>query len=146
MTDQPVINVLYVDDEQHNLDAFKAAFRRNFNVYTAPSAKDAEVILSKEDIHILITDQRMPVTTGTELLSEAVKKYPDQIRIILTGYSDIKCLIDAINKGHVYQYLEKPWDETTLKEVIQDGYKAFELRRKEKILLAKMEQLISQRV
>ncbi|MDF2448503.1 MAG: Response regulator receiver protein [Bacteroidota bacterium] len=135
------INILYVDDEKHNLEAFKSTFRRDYTIFIANSAEEAKNILNKEDIHILITDQRMPVKSGTELLSEAIKKYPDQIRIILTGYSDVKALIDAINRGHVYYYMEKPWDEVKLREVIDHGFKAFDLRRKEKELLSKIELL-----
>ena len=82
------INVLYVDDEVNNLEAFRATFRRDFNVFTAISAKEAEGILDAEnDIHILITDQRMPLKSGTELLAESVRKYPYQIRILLTAHA-----------------------------------------------------------
>ena len=103
----PEINVLYVDDEENNLVAFKATFRRNFKVFTALSAVDAKNILAENEIHVLITDQRMPVTTGSELLAQAVLDYPDQIRILLTGYSDIDALKDAINLGQIYCYLQK---------------------------------------
>jgi response regulator RpfG family c-di-GMP phosphodiesterase len=118
-----IINVLYVDDEEHNLHSFKASFRRSFNVFTANSAKEAEEILSKNDIHVLITDQRMPVKTGTELLAETTKKYPDQIRILLTAFADINCMEDAIKKGHVYRILKKPWDQATLQEAMEEGLK-----------------------
>lgn len=138
MTNTKAINVLYVDDEANNLQSFAAAFRRDFTVFTALSAKDAELILSSNDIHVLITDQRMPVKTGTELLAEAVKKNPDQIRILLTGYTDIEALIDAINNGHIFKYLQKPWNEDELKTAIQDGYKLFDLKRREKELLKKL--------
>lgn len=71
--DEKIINVLYVDDESNNLIAFEANFRRNFNVFVAISSKKAKNILAKEDIHVLITDQRMPDTLGTELLADMVK-------------------------------------------------------------------------
>lgn len=123
MAKKIIINVLYVDDEDYNLQAFKATFRRSFNVFTAISAKDAEVVLAENDIHVLITDQRMPVKLGTELLAEATKKYPDQIRILLTAFADVNCMEDAIKKGHVYRILKKPWDQTTLQEAIEEGLK-----------------------
>ena len=72
MSQEEEICVLYVDDEENNLFAFKAAFRRYFTVYTAVSANEAKVILTKHEIHVLITDQRMPGTLGTELLAEVV--------------------------------------------------------------------------
>ncbi|MEO8760124.1 MAG: response regulator, partial [Bacteroidia bacterium] len=79
MEEEVKINVLYVDDEENNLAAFKASFRRHFNVFTAISADEGKIILNKNDIQVLITDQRMPGTLGTELLAQAVKEYPDQI-------------------------------------------------------------------
>lgn len=123
MAKEIIINVLYVDDEEHNLQAFKATFRKFFNVFIANSAKEAELILAANDIHVLITDQRMPLKTGTELLAETTKKYPDQIRILLTAFADIKCMEDAIKKGHVYRILKKPWDQTSVQEAIEEGLK-----------------------
>jgi len=128
------INVLYVDDEENNLLAFKASFRRYFNVFTAISANDAKVILSQNDIHVLITDQRMPETLGTELLAEAVVDYPDQIRILLTGFSDIEAIKDAINRGQIYHYLQKPWNDEALKETIENAFKIYHLKKKQQDL------------
>lgn len=119
---EKIINVLYVDDEENNLISFKASFRKDFNVFTAISAKDAAPILFRENIHVLITDQRMPETTGTELLADAVDKYPYQTRILLTGFTDIDALADAVNRGHIFKYLTKPWDFDELKKAIEDGY------------------------
>jgi response regulator RpfG family c-di-GMP phosphodiesterase len=130
MSTQPEINVLYVDDEENNLLAFKASFRRYFNIYTAISATDAKVILSEHEIQVLITDQRMPEVLGTELLEQAVKDYPDQIRILLTGFSDIDALKDAINKGQIYRYLEKPWNDDALKKTIEDASQIYFLKKK----------------
>jgi response regulator RpfG family c-di-GMP phosphodiesterase len=121
---------LYVDDEENNLLAFKASFRRYFNIFTAISAKDAKVILSEHEIQVLITDQRMPEVLGTELLEQAVIDYPDQIRILLTGFSDIDALKDAINKGQIYRYLEKPWNDEALKKTIQDAFQIYALKKK----------------
>lgn len=98
-----IINVLYVDDEQQNLISFTAAFRKDFNVFTALSAKESDSILINNQIHVLITDQRMPNTLGTELLSHVVSKYPYQSRILLTGFTDIEALIDAFGTaGQTY--------------------------------------------
>jgi response regulator RpfG family c-di-GMP phosphodiesterase len=125
MVKSETINVLYVDDEPHNLDSFKAAFRRDFNIFIALSAKEASLVLKKNIIHVLITDQRMPDTLGTELLADAVTKYPYQSRILLTGYTDIEAIIDALNRGQIFKYLAKPWDEALLKECIKIGYSVF---------------------
>lgn len=138
MINTDTINVLYVDDEPGNLTAFTASFRRHFTVFTAISADAANVILAENDIHILITDQRMPDKTGTELLAETVKKYPDQVRILLTGYTDVEALEDAINVGHIYKYLKKPWNDVLLKASIEEAFSIFDLRRREKELLKQL--------
>ncbi len=132
------INVLYVDDELDNLKSFAATFRRDFNVFTAISAKSAQLVLAGNNIHVLITDQRMPEITGTELLAEAVKKYPYQTRILLTGYSDVEAIIDAINKGQIYKYLQKPWKDEELKSAIISGYEIFDLKSRERDLLKQL--------
>lgn len=134
MSEHQNINVLYVDDEENNLQAFKASFRRTFNVFTAISAEEGKKILQQHEIHVLITDQRMPGTLGTELLAQAVKEYPDQIRILLTGFSDIEAIKDAINRGQIYHYLQKPWNDNELKETIENAYKVYHLKKKQKEL------------
>jgi response regulator RpfG family c-di-GMP phosphodiesterase len=134
MSEELNINVLYVDDEENNLLAFKASFRRHFTVFTAISADEGSKILQSEEIHVLITDQRMPGTLGTELLAQAVKDYPDQIRILLTGFSDIEAIKDAINRGQIYHYLQKPWNDDELKSTIENAYKIYHLKKKQKEL------------
>lgn len=132
------ISVLYVDDEENNLVAFKATFRRDFKVYTALSAADAKNILAENQIHVLITDQRMPVTTGSELLAQAVLDYPDQIRILLTGYSDIDALKDAINLGQIYCYLQKPWNEEELRDTIIKAFNIYKAKKEKEALTGKL--------
>lgn len=125
------INVLYVDDEENNLIAFKASFRRYFTIYTANSVTEAELLLSKNTIHVLITDQRMPGKLGTELLAKAAKEYPDQVRILLTGFSDIEALKDAVNKGQIFRYLSKPWNDDELKKTIEESYHIYHIKKEQ---------------
>lgn len=134
MNKDEVINVLYVDDEENNLVAFRASFRRYFTVFTAISADEAKIILTQNEIQVLITDQRMPGTLGTELLAQVVKDYPDQIRILLTGFTDIEAIKDAINRGQIYHYLQKPWNDDELKETIENAYKIYYLKKKQQEL------------
>lgn len=134
------ITVLYVDDEENNLIAFKASFRRDFTVYTAISADEAKVILADKEIQILITDQRMPGTLGTELLAEAVINAPDQIRILLTGFSDIDALKDAVNRGQIYCYLQKPWDDNELRDTILKAYDVYSAKKNKEALTEKLAQ------
>jgi len=107
--------ILYVDDELNNLEAFKAAFRRDFEVHLASSAEEARIILSTKEIAVLVTDQRMPNETGTQLLRKAVERYPDQIRILITAYSDTEAIVSAINEGYIFKFHQKPWKEEQLR-------------------------------
>jgi response regulator RpfG family c-di-GMP phosphodiesterase len=132
------IHILYIDDEIHNLNAFKASFRRQFTVFTAESAEEAVKILSENDIHIIISDQRMPRMTGIEFFESILEKYPEPIRILLTGYADINAVIDAINKGQVYKYFSKPWNEEELRHNIEKAYEVYALRKENKELTAKL--------
>ncbi len=134
MKDGDQINVLYVDDEENNLISFKAAFRRDFSIFCATSVQEAIKILNDNQIHVLITDQRMPGTLGTELLAESAKNYPDQIRILLTGFSDIEALKDAVNRGHIFRYLEKPWNDEDLKKTIKESYQVYIIKKEQEEL------------
>jgi response regulator RpfG family c-di-GMP phosphodiesterase len=123
------INVLYIDDEVDNLTAFRATFRRNFNITTAESADDAMKILEKEVIHVILSDQRMPKKTGIEFFEAIQNTHPDPIRILITGYTDINAVIDAINRGQVYKYLTKPWHEEDVKIFVEKAYEVYKLRK-----------------
>jgi response regulator RpfG family c-di-GMP phosphodiesterase len=132
------INVLYIDDEVHNLNAFRAGFRRLFNIFLAESAADGRKVLEAENIHVILTDQRMPVTTGIEFLESILDEFPDPIRILMTGFADINAVIDAINKGKVYKYIQKPWMEDELRIHIQKAYDIYSLRQEKKDLTQKI--------
>lgn len=138
------INVLYIDDEVNNLIAFKATYRRIYNVFTAESAMDGRAILEKNDIDVILTDQRMPSITGVEFLQSIIETHPDPMRILVTGYSDITAVIDAVNKGQVYRYISKPWDNDYLKITIDKAYEVFSLRKKNKELTTNLLQANNQ--
>jgi response regulator RpfG family c-di-GMP phosphodiesterase len=138
MSHDAQINVLYVDDEVHNLNSFKAGFRRLFNVFTAESASEGLKVIETEEIHVIITDQRMPVMTGIEFLESIIPKYPDPIRILLTGYADINAVIDAINKGQVYRYIQKPWMDEDLRINIEKAFEIYMLRKENRELTDKL--------
>src|SRR5690349_4535933 len=132
------INILYIDDEPHNLIAFRAAFRRDFNIFTAESALEARKIVDENDIHIILSDQRMPVTTGIEFFESIIETHPEPIRILITGYTDISAVIDAINRGQVYKYLTKPWNENDIRIFVKAAYEVFTLRRQNAELSRKL--------
>ena len=132
------INILYIDDEQNNLISFKATFRIKYNVFTAISGEEAKKVLENNPIDIIITDQRMPNMTGVEFLESILEKYPDPMRILLTGYADMNAVIDAINKGKIFHYLTKPWNEEELDMTIKRAYDVYRLKMDEKELTEKL--------
>ena len=136
----PKVRILYVDDDIENLNSFKAVFRRIYDVHLAGSAQEAFDILRKRDIQVLITDQRMPGMTGTELLEQVAVRYPDILRYMLTGFSDFDPLVDAINKGKLMGYFSKPIDHEFIKSRIEEGLKRYYLEMKNQNLLEKIRQ------
>lgn len=128
------ISVLYVDDEENNLFSFKATFRFKYQVYTAISGDEAIKILEAKPIDVIVTDQRMPNMTGVEFLEKVLVKYPDPMRILLTGYADMGAVVDAVNKGKIFHYLTKPWDEKELDATIARAYEMY----KEKLEIKEM--------
>ncbi|QIZ69971.1 response regulator [Oxynema aestuarii] len=120
--------MLVVDDEPDNLDLLYRTFRREFQVLKAESGGSALEILSQEgEVAVIISDQRMPEMKGTEFLSKTVPQFPNTVRIILTGFTDIEDLVEAINSGQVYKYITKPWDPNELKAVVQRAAETYEL-------------------
>jgi response regulator RpfG family c-di-GMP phosphodiesterase len=119
------ISILYVDDEENNLFSFKATFRIKYQVHTAISGDEALKILDAKPVQIIITDQRMPEMTGIEFLEKVLEKYPDPIRILLTGYADMGAVVDAVNKGKIFHYLAKPWNEEELDLTINRGFEKY---------------------
>ncbi len=129
ISDNYPIAILYVDDDIENLESFKAVFRREYNVYLANSAKEAIDILEQTAINVLMTDQRMPEMTGSELLESLAEKYPDMLRYILTGFSDFDPLVRALNDGKLHGYFSKPLDPDLIKDRIKDGMGKYYLKK-----------------
>ena len=120
--------MMVVDDEPDNLALLYRTFRRDFQVYKAESGIQALEILGEEgEVAVIISDQRMPEMKGTEFLSKTVPDLPNTMRIILTGFTDVEDLVDAINSGQVYKYITKPWDPNELKGVVQRAVETYEL-------------------
>lgn len=127
------IKVLYVDDEENNLISFKANFRKQYEIHTAASATDALELLNNIPINIIITDQRMPVLSGIEFLERTIEKYPDAIRLLITGQSDIETVIEAINRGQVTKYLQKPWDWEKFRLILDNCSEIYNNRKELKL-------------
>jgi response regulator RpfG family c-di-GMP phosphodiesterase len=119
------ITILYVDDEENNLFSFKATFRIKYQVLVAISGEEALKILATKKVHVIITDQRMPEMTGVDFLEKVLEKFPDPMRILLTGYADMNAVVDAVNKGKIFHYLAKPWNEEELDMTINRAYEKY---------------------
>lgn len=118
--------ILYLDDEENNLVAFKALFRREFDVFTTTSPQEAVAYLNENEVAIILSDQKMPGLSGVEFFELTLADFPNAVRIIVTGYADIEAVIDAINRGQVYRYVAKPWNENDLRVCLlnaEDRYK-----------------------
>ena len=120
--------LLCVDDEVDNVEALERLFRRTYKVLKATSGHEALEILKREPAAIIISDQRMPHMSGVQFLSESREIVPDAIRILLTGYTDIESVIDAVNTGEVYRYMTKPWDPVDLVNTVQKAAEKLDLR------------------
>lgn len=122
------LKLLIVDDEPDNLDLLYRTFRRDFDVIRAESAIAAlKALDEKGEVAIIISDQRMPDMLGTEFLSRTVERFPDTIRIVLTGYTDVEDLVDAINSGKVFKYITKPWKPQHLQVVVEQAAETYEV-------------------
>ena len=137
-------DILYVDDEEHNLMSFHATFRRSYTIHTATSAREGMQILRQQPIQLVITDQRMPEMTGVDFLAAILPDYPDVIRIVLTGFSEIEAIIKAINSGQVYRYVSKPWDEKDLKITIDKALEQYHLVQENKELVGDLQYILGE--
>lgn len=124
--DESKLKLMVVDDEPDNLDLLYRTFRRDFQVFKANEARSALKILDLEgEMAVIISDQRMPEMNGTEFLRRTVERFPDTIRILLTGYTDVEDLVGAINSGQVFKYITKPWNPEQLKAIVQQAAETY---------------------
>ena len=140
------ISVLYLDDEQDNLFSFMATFRLKFKVLTASSGEEALKHVETKLFHVVVSDQRMPQMTGVEFFEKMQEKCPDPIRVLLTGYADMNAVIDAVNKGKIFHYLSKPWNEEELTATIERAYVAWQDKQALKDSNEQLEFLLRQKL
>jgi len=126
MTDR---TILLVDDEPNILKALKRLLRRDgYTIHLADSGAEALKILAVEPINVIVSDHRMPVMTGIEFLAKVKERYPDITRIVLSGFSDLDTITEAINEGNIYKFLAKPWDDAQIRTTIKEAFEQNELR------------------
>lgn len=142
-----LIKILYVDDEVGNLNYFKSAFRREFEVLIAGSgAEGLEILQENPDIPVILTDQRMPKMTGVSFLMKSMEILPEAIRILVTGFSDMETVINAINHGNIYHFIHKPWSYDEMRIVIQKALETHQLRVQNKELQIMAERKEKERI
>ncbi len=135
--------ILVVDDEPANLRSLARLFREEYEVLTAESGQQALDLLGQHDVALLITDQRMPGMEGIELLKKTVPIRPRMVRMILTGYTDVDALVEAINCGQVYRYVTKPWNNEDLRMTVKRALEHFEANKETYELALSNERLVS---
>ncbi|MFZ5876865.1 MAG: response regulator [Nitrospirota bacterium] len=134
--------ILYVDDEPYAIETLQRQFRRDFTILTAPSGAAGLEILAQRDVAVVLSDQRMPDMTGTQFLAQVRANYPDTVRMLLTAYSDLESVVDAINVGNVSRYLAKPYDEREVQMAFRDGIERYVLvKERERLHGEKIETL-----
>lgn len=127
--------ILYVDDEQQNLDGFKFIFRKAYTIFSTTDVDEAFNIIKDNEIKVLISDQKMPVLTGIELIAKVNQSNPEIVCIILTAYADMEAVIQAVNLGGVYRYMMKPWEEADLRLSINSALERYSIKKENKALL-----------
>ena len=132
-------SILIVDDEQDILQVLAQLLQNDFLVFTADNAADGLEILQQKNIHVVISDQWMPLCSGVEFLEQVMTLKPDTIRILITGYSDLDMVIDAINRGHIYKYLTKPWNAEQLIMEVTGACRIFNLNEKNRKLTRELQ-------
>ena len=133
-------NLLVIDDEVEITKTLFRQFRRKYNVYVANSAESALPIMEEKNIQVILSDQRMPGMTGVDFFSKIKEKYPDALKLLITGYSDIEAVIGAINEGQVFRYLTKPWKPEELDSVIKEAFDKYELITNNRLLVKKLKE------
>jgi two-component system response regulator AtoC len=134
------VPVLVVDDEPDNLDAIRFNFGKSFSLLPAGSGEEALALVKQHDVAVIVTDQRMPRMTGLELLKAAREIRPDAVGIIVTAFTDVDVLIEAINLGRIYRYVTKPWDAKELRGILIHAIERYQLVRENRRLTEQLQQ------
>jgi signal transduction histidine kinase len=131
--------LLVVDDEVDVLESLRHQFHRGYRVLTSVSGQKAIEILREDDVELILTDQRMPGMSGDQFLREARRLKPDAIRMLFTGYADMQAVISAVNEGHIFRYIMKPWDSIELESIIRQGVEQYDLLAERKRLVTELQ-------
>jgi len=114
-------NILLVDDEERVLRSLEMLFRHRFKVYTTTDGNEAVDICRRDRVHVIVSDQRMPMITGVEVLRRVREVSPNTMRLLLTGYSDLQAIVDSVNEGEIFRYLSKPWSAKEIVNIVNQA-------------------------
>jgi signal transduction histidine kinase len=132
-------SILVVDDEPFVVKSLQDLLRYDYTVHGATRAAEALDILKHHDVQVVMTDQRMPEMTGVELLAQVKEKWPDAVRLLFTGYAEMRAVVDAINRGNVYRYITKPWNVDELQTIIRQACDRYDLVAERRQLLSELQ-------
>jgi len=135
--------ILIVDDEENNLQLLKRTLRLEYEILVASNGMEALKVIEEngEEISLIISDQRMPLMSGTDLFQKIINKYPDIIKMLLTGHSDMNTLVKSVNECNIFQYLLKPFDPDELKVVVKNGIEVYELSCNNNVMINELKEL-----
>ena len=118
--------LLVVDDEPDVSDSINDLLRHEFQVLKAKSAAEGARLMQENEVHIVMTDQRMPKVTGVELLKNVRHRHPHAVRVLFTGFADLEAIIEAINQGHIFKFLKKPWQPEELLAIVREAAREYD--------------------
>lgn len=146
MQEHTNINVLYLDDEEQNVFSFKANLREDFTIFTSTTPDDAYEILKNNDIHIIITDMKMPKVSGIEFLRETINISPNSAKMVISAYTDVKTIIESVNDNHILYYISKPINFDELKSKIISAFNYYNIVNISSDLIKKTNSLFKEKV
>ena len=131
-------SVLVIDDELRSVEALERILEDDFTVLKATSVREAEAILAEEAVQVVLCDQRMPGMTGVEFLKTVRERWPDAVRMIISGYTDAEDIIQGVNEAGIYQYVTKPWQPENLTLTLKNAVRLYELQRQNQLLAVEL--------
>jgi DNA-binding NtrC family response regulator len=136
--------LLLLDDEPNVLASLRRLLRRTeFRVLATTSPKEAFELMAANPVGVVVCDQRMPEMTGTEFLRRVKELHPGAVRIVLSGYTDLNSVIDAVNRGAIYKFLTKPWEDDVLLTSLHDAFRLHEMERDNRVLSMQVKELLA---
>ena len=131
-------SVLVIDDELRSVEALERILEDDFTVLKATSVREAEAILAEEAVQVIFRDQRMPGMTGVEFLKTVRERWPEAVRMIISGYTDAEDIIQGVNEAGIYQYVTKPWQPESLTLTLKNAVRLYELQRQNQLLAVEL--------